>query len=191
MIASKDRSYYFGASDTDMIMGSWNSESFARWWLQKLSLDHRHFENRYTLAGTNFEHAVLQSIGVPDMELDRQIIIEDLRLRVNLDGNDRDTIYEVKTYELESGYPLPMKHIQQVQVQMFATGYRRAYIVSYGLTERDYRNYLAPIEKERLQLLSIPYREGWIQKTYLPRLAYLAKCLAEGKFPRIKEMLTE
>ncbi len=189
MIADKDRGYYFGASDTDTIMGSWTSESFARWWLQKLSLDHRRFENRYTLAGTHFEHRILDALGVPGMVYDRQIIIEDLRLRVNLDGNDSATIYEVKTYELTKGYSLPMKHIRQVQVQMFATGYRRAYIASYGLAEKDYRNYLAPIDRERLQLHPIPYCEGWIHNTYLPRLTYLAKCLTEGRYPNIKELI--
>lgn len=190
MIADKDRSFYFGASDTDMIVGSWTSESFARWWLGKLSLRRHHFENHYTFAGTHYEHPILESLAVPDMELDRQIIIEDLRLRVNLDGNDREAIYEVKTYELTSGYSLPMKHIRQVQVQMYATGLRRAYIVSYGLTERDYRNYFLPIDRERLQLHPIPYQEGWIHNTYLPRLTYLARCLTEGRYPNVKEMLT-
>lgn len=189
MIADKDRGYYFGASDTDKIVGAWTSPSFTKWWLEKLSLRHTRFENRHTLAGTNFEHPILLSLAVPGMELDRQIIIEELRLRVNLDGNDRETIYEVKTYELASGYSLPMKHIRQVQVQMFATGLRRAYIVSYGLTERDYRNYLAPIDRERIQLHPIPYCEGWIHNTYLPRLAYLARCLAEGRYPNVKEFI--
>lgn len=189
MIKSKDRGFYFGASDTDKIIGSWSSDTFAKWWLQKLSLSRNNFENGYTLAGTHFEHRILDSLNVSGMVLDKQIIIEDLRLRVNLDGNNLDTVYECKTYELEKGYSLPLKHINQVQVQMFATGYRKAYIVSYGLTEKDYKNYLTPIDKDRVRLFPIPYREEWINSTYLPRLKYLALCLSQGKFPSEKELM--
>lgn len=182
MIESKDRSGYFGASDTDKIIGKRTSDTFAKWWLQKLGIDRDHFENKYTSAGTHLEHRILESLGVP-MELDRQVILEDLRLRVNLDGNDGDTIYECKTYRLEKGFSLPKKYVRQVQVQMFATGYRKAKIVAYGLTKEDYDNYFRPIESDRRQEFSISYDEGWIREAYLPNLKYLAKCLAEGRFP--------
>jgi hypothetical protein len=55
--------------------------------------------------------------------------------------------------------------------------------VAYGLTENDYLNYLAPLDKERLKLHEIEYNEDFIEKTYLPRLKYLAHCLEEGIFP--------
>ena len=183
MISNKDRSQYFGASDTAMIVGNWKTDTFTRWWLQKLGINRDHFENRYTLAGTHFEHRILESLDVPGMEYDKQIIIEDLRLRVNLDGNTEDEIYECKTYKLEKGYSLPKNHIQQVQVQMFATGLRSAKIVAYGLEEADYGNFLRPIEKSRLRLYDVPYCEEWIEKIYLPKLRYLAECLNCGRFP--------
>ena len=182
MITNKDRSYYIGASDISYVLGNWKSESFARWWMQKLGVDRSNRSTKHTAAGTHWEHRILQHIN-PDMELDRQIIIEDLRLRVNLDGNDEDTIHEVKTYEYAKGYSLPMKHIQQVQVQMFASGFRRAKIDAYGLVENDYVNYLAEIDPRRLKDFSVPYREDWVNNAYLPRLRYLAECLKEGRFP--------
>jgi hypothetical protein len=115
--------------------------------------------------------------------LDKQIILEDLRLRVNLDGNDTDTNYECKTYKFENGFKMPKKYINQVQVQMFASGLRKSKIIVYGLTEEDYDNYFNPIDPDRLQEHPIAYDEKWIREVYLPKLTYLAECLKEGRFP--------
>lgn len=182
MIESKDRGGYFGASDTDKIVGKWTSDTFAKWWMQKLGINHDHFDNKFTLAGTHYEHRILESLGIP-MELDKQIIIEGLKLRVNLDGNDSDTIYECKTYGFDKEFKMPKKYIQQVNVQMFATGYRKAKIIAYGLKEEDYDNYFNPIDPERRSKYPIEYDERWINEEYLPKLKYLAKCLVEGRFP--------
>lgn len=182
MIESKDRSGWFGASDTDKIIGKWTSDTFAKWWMQKIGINRDHFDNRYTSAGTHMEHRILESLGIP-MELDKQIILEDLLLRVNLDGNDSDTIYECKTYKREKGFKLPRKYINQVQVQMFASGLRKAKIIVYGLVEEDYDNYFLPIDPTRRDEIVITYDEKWIKEVYLPRLTYLAECLKEGRYP--------
>jgi hypothetical protein len=182
MIADKDRSGYFGASDTEKIIGNWKTATFEKWWLQKLGINRDSFSNKYMLAGSHYEHRILESLDIP-MELDKQIIIEDLRLRVNLDGNDTNTIYECKTYNLEKGFKLPKKYVQQVQVQMFASGLRKAKIVAYGLTEGDYDNFFHSIDPDRRSEFDIPYDERWINEVYLPKLKYLAECLKEGRFP--------
>lgn len=182
MIADKDRGYYFGASDTDKIIGNWKTATFAKWWLQKLSINRDHFDNKYTSAGTHYEHRVLESLGIP-MFYDSQTILEDLRLRVNLDGHMPDCIYECKTYKYDNGFKMPQKYRNQVQVQMFATGIHRAEIVAYGLVEGDYDNYFNPIDPERLQRYLVCYDKAWIDEVYLPKLTYLAECLKEGRFP--------
>lgn len=182
MIDSKDRSGYFGASDTDKIIGKWTSDTFAKWWMQKIGINRDHFDNKYTSAGTHFEHRILESLGIP-MELDKQIIIEDLLLRVNLDGNDSDTIYECKSYQWAKGFKLPRKYINQVQVQMFASGLRKAKIIVYGLMEEDYDNYFLDIDPSRRGEILITYDERWVKEVYLPKLKYLAECLKEGRFP--------
>ena len=92
MIANKDRSWWFGASDTDYIVGSWDAKTFQKWWLVKLGLSSMDFSNKYTRAGTHYEHAILDALNIP-MQKDKQVLIPFLRLRVNLDGNDCDTIY--------------------------------------------------------------------------------------------------
>ena len=183
MIEDHDRSGWFGASDTDKVIGNWNTETFKKWWLQKMGVDNSHFNNRYTAAGTHYEHRILESIGIP-MELDRQVIIEELLLRVNLDGNDDTTIYECKTFIWEKGFKLPRKYVNQVQVQMYATGLRRAKIVAYGLLEEDYGNFFREIDPQRLQIFDIEYDERWIHEKYLPKLTYLAECLREWVYPR-------
>ena len=182
MIESKDRSGYFGASDVDKIIGNWNTATFEKWWMQKIGINRDHFDNRYTSAGTHYEHRILESLGIP-MEMDKQVIIEDLRLRVNLDGNDTDTIYECKTYIYEKGFKVSKKYKEQVQVQMFATGLRKAKIIAYGLKEEDYDNYFNPIDSDRRGEFVIEYDERWINEVFLPKLTYLAQCLKEGRFP--------
>lgn len=182
MIADKDRSGWFGASDTHYIIGSWKTSTFEKWWMQKLGINRDHFENRYTSAGTHWEHRILDSLGIP-MEYDRQIILDDLRLRVNLDGNTEDTNYECKTYRFENGFKMPQKYINQTQVQMFGAGLRHTEIVVYGLEEEDYDNYFRPIEEERRMLFPVEYDERWVREVYLPKLSRLAEFLKEGRFP--------
>lgn len=182
MIASQDRSGYFGASDTPFIIGNHKTATFEKWWMQKIGINRDHFNNRYTSAGTHYEHRILESLGIP-MELDKQIILEDLLLRVNLDGNDNDTIYECKTYKFEKGFKMPKKYIEQVQVQLFASGFRKAKIIVYGLKEEDYDNYFNPIDPERRGEFAIEYDERWITEVYLPKLKFLAERLKEGRFP--------
>ena len=150
--------------------------------MQKIGINRDHFDNIYTSAGTHYEHRILESLGIP-MELDKQILLEGLRLRVNLDGNDSDTIYECKTYKYEKGFKLPRKYINQVQVQMFASGLRKAKIIVYGLQEGDYDNYFNEIDPDRRDEIVITYDERWVNEVYPPKLTYLAECLKEGRFP--------
>lgn len=182
MIADHDRSGWFGASDTDRIIGSYKTKTFRNWWLEKMGLRQNDFTNQSLLAGTYYEHPILDALGFP-VEKDKQILIEPLLLRVNLDGNTDDTIYEVKTYKYENGFHVPIKYKRQVWVQMYATGYRKAFIVSYGLLAGDYRNFFHPIDPARLQLHAIEYNDSFIRNDYLPKLQYLSQCLKEGVFP--------
>lgn len=182
MISDKDRSGYFGASDTDRVIGSTKTKTFHKWWMEKLGIRQSSFSNIFLEAGTYYEHPILDALGIP-LEKDKQIVIEPLRLRVNLDGNTEDTIYEVKTYKIENGFHVPLKYQRQVWVQMYATGMRKAYIVSYGLNASDYKNFFHPIDHARLQLHPVEYNEQFIEQTYLPRLRYLSECLTKGVFP--------
>lgn len=182
MIASKDRSGFFGASDTDKIVGNYNTKSWRKWWLEKIGIEKSDFTNRAMSAGTYFEHRILKTLGF-EIELDKQIIIEDLLLRVNLDGNTEDAIYECKTYNYEKGFKVPLKYKRQVWVQMYATGIRKAYIVAYGLVEDDYKNFFNEIDKDRLELIPIEYNEQWIHTEFLPKLRFLVDCLKRGVMP--------
>lgn len=183
MIESKDRSYYFGASDTDKIIGKRNSETWLKWWLQKLGINNSHFDNVYTLAGTYFEHKILESLKKTEMEFDKQVIIEDLRLRVNLDGNTPFCIYECKTCKADKPFVLPSKYINQVQVQMYASKIHNAIIVVYPLTDDDYKNFFKPVDISRIMLFEIEYDEKWIEEKYLPNLKELSEDLKRGKLP--------
>ena len=136
------------------------------------------------MAGTIYEHKILEALNIPSLEFDKQIIVEDLRLRVNLDGNTKDTIYECKTYKNNKLFKPSKRYIQQVNVQMYATGFRKAYIVAYPFTEEYYKNYFLDIEKEKIEYFQINYDEKFICEEYLPKLKYLRDCLIKGVLPK-------
>lgn len=183
MIASQDRSYYIGASDVEKVLGRWNTKTWLKWWMQKIAIDNSHFNNVYTLAGTHFEHRILESLGIP-MEFDKQFILEDLRLRVNLDGSTDDCNYEVKTTKEDIKLFIPpKKYINQTQVQMFGSGLRKTKLVVYQLEEEDYNNFFRPIDEKRRRVIDIPYNEEWVKGIYLPRHLPLRDCLVKGVLP--------
>jgi hypothetical protein len=181
MIASKDRSGWFGASDVGYIIGNYSTKSFTSWWLEKLAYSKNDFTNDAMLAGTHYEHKILDFIKAP--EKDKQIKIPELLLRVNLDGNSDDTIFEVKTYRYEKGFKVPIKYKWQVWVQLYASQLKKAYIVAYGLIDSDYKNFFNNIDKERLDMYEIEPNQKWIDDTFLPCLRYLVHCYHSGMFP--------
>lgn len=180
MIKSHDRSGWFGASDTSHITGNWGTRSFFRWWAVKCGIITDNFTTRAMMAGTHYEHKILEAV-VPGCRRDRQVKLRRLRLRVNLDGDKNRAIFEVKTHK--NDFRLTKAYVQQVQVQMFATGLREAYIIAYRVTEAEYENYFLPIEIGRISIHKIEYDEEFIRKTYLPRLIYLRDCLRKGALP--------
>lgn len=179
MITNKDRSGWFGASDVSYIMGNRETATFKKWWLEKLGLRQSNLNTKSMRVGTNYEHRILDTI--PNVKKDRQILIPELRLRVNLDG-ETDIIHEVKTHLIDKPYKPTKAHKQQVIVQMYAAE-KEAEIVSYGLTEDDYMNYFNPIDIDRIQHHKVDYDEDFI-KEFLENLKYLRRCLEKGEMPK-------
>ena len=176
MITDKNRSGWFGASDVSYIMGNWTTQSFKNWWLEKLDLRKNAFESKAMRTGTYFEHKILDKI--PGVEKDRQVLLPEYRLRINLDGNTENTIYEVKTTGKDNFKP-SKSNIGQVNIQMFGTGIRKAFVVSYCLMPEDYRNYFAEIDEDRMAFHAIEYDEEFIEK-FLERITKLKECMGNG-----------
>jgi hypothetical protein len=181
MISSHDRSYYIGASDTSYVVGNWNTKTFDKWYATKLGLYSSNFTNDAMMAGTYYEHRILDALNIWDLETDKQIICG--RLRVNLDGNTSDTIYEVKTHNVNKEFKVSKAYRYQVNVEMYAFDFRKAYIVAYGLEEKDYINYYRDIDRDRISFHEVKYDNDFIEQEYLPKLEYLSKCLDKGVYP--------
>lgn len=179
MIRDHDRSGWFGASDTSMVVGNWSTKSFLSWWMEKLGVQRSTLKTEAMLVGTAYEHRILDAIGVPIR--DRQIRCRSLRLRVNLDGEDRNTVYEVKTHRSES-FRLTKGYWRQCQVEMLATR-KNCVVVAYRLNEEDYRNFFNPIDRDRLTFHEVAYDRAFLEEIYLPRLRYLSSCLKAGTLP--------
>ena len=191
MIADQDRSGWFGASDTSYVMGNWHTKTFKDWWLKKMGLDTKHYTTRAMLAGTYYERTILERVGAP--RRDHQIILPELLLRVNLDGDQAGAIgkpgriWEVKTHKEDKPFKVTKAYWRQVQVQMFAKltvegSIPDAEIVSYGLRPEDYTNFFHEIDPARVGHHSIGYDPAFIRE-YLEKLAILRECLIKGVFP--------
>ena len=185
MISDQDRSGWFGASDTKYIMGNWKTKTFKNWWMSKLGINTGHYTNVAMNAGTYYEHAILDVIGVP--RKDHQIIIPEYKLRINLDGDGIGRIDEVKTYNYEKGFKVSKDYWQQVQVQMFGKLWEEktvpeAKIWAYGLLSEDYKNFFNPIDRERLKDYPIEIDNLFIER-YGHRILYLKDCLEKGVMP--------
>jgi hypothetical protein len=187
LIKDRDRSGYIGASDTKFVVGNWKTKTFENWWLEKLGLSRNNFSNKYTEAGNNYEHKIIDALNIPFLEKDNQFVKG--RLRVNLDANTKNKIHEIKTYNHEKGFDLKRHkdYVNQVQVQMYVSGIHNAEIDAYGLLESDYKNYFNEIDKSRLSKHEIDYDEMWIRQEYLPKFNYLEECLIRQKFPSREE----
>lgn len=179
MIKEHDRSGWIGASDTRYVMANWNTASWDKWWLVKLGLRREHYTNIQMQTGTAYEHRILDHLRID--KRDRQIKLRRLRLRVNLDGETRSTIKEVKTCGA-ARFKVSRQYWMQCQVEMFAAK-KQCEIIAYRLEDEDYINWFREIAPERLSVHSVEYDKCWIKSEYLPRLRILARCLREGRFP--------
>lgn len=185
MITSQDRSGWFGASDASYIMGNWGTKTFKKWWMIKLGIDTSHFTNVSMNAGTYYEHAILDCLGVP--RKDYQILLPEYRLRINYDGDGFGRVDEVKTYKFEKGFKVSKAYWQQAQVQMFGKLKTEKEIPAhniwaYGLLDEDYKNFFNPIDKERLKAYPTEYDRVFIDN-FLMRVDYLKYCLEKGVMP--------
>lgn len=191
MLKNNDRSEFWGASETSKIMGNWNTKTFMELYLVKLGVTENTFKNTYLLAGNAYERRIAESLGLK-MKFDRCIKIPNLRLRVNLDAETKDCIYEIKTHKAtDKEWKLPLAYWQQCQVQMFATRKHKCKLVAYPMTEENYENFFLEVDKEKLEVFDIEYDEQWITHEYLPRLVYLCKCLKQRKTPNYDEFIKE
>lgn len=164
-----------------MVVGNWTTKTFEKWWLEKIGINKNDIKTEAMQTGTNYEHKILEALEIENLEMDKQIIID--RLRVNLDGNTDTCIYEVKTHNSEKEFKVSKQYWRQAQVEMFASNIHKLYIVAYGLQENDYKNYFNEIDKDRIKLLQVDYDEKFITEEYVPKLEILTRCLKEGVFP--------
>ena len=169
MITDKSRDYYIGASDTQYVMSSFDGKTFKRFWDIKIGAEVNDFESIYTIAGNTYEQMILDELFIPYRN--EQVIVG--QLRVNLDGRSDQEIFEVKTHK--NAFRLTKAYRQQVQVEMFAFGMKKATIIAYQLEEEDYEE-IRPIDINRITMHPMEYDEAWVMNEYLPRLNYVIFC---------------
>lgn len=187
MIQSKDRSRYFGGSDAKWVTGKWSSDSFKNWWLVKIGIFKDDLETKAMKVGNAYEHKILD-FYVPECEKDGQIILEDIKLRVNYDGVKGNHIYEVKTYSADE-FKVSKAYREQAQVEMFAWNEAhwgeesKLSFLAYKVEKQaEYLDYFLPIDPDKLTEIEVEYDEDYIEE-WLLNAEHLCKCLEEGTMP--------
>lgn len=191
MIKNQDRSKWFGASDTNIIMSSWETETFKEWWAVKLGYKGKSFHSWIMDCGNIMEIPIIRHIEKAE---GKKIAIGKhpyyclrLRLRVNYDGLRKDEVIEIKTTETH-WKTVPKKYWQQCQVLMYRKKKMRTGLYAYKMETSDYASpYFPIIASNRLKRYEILYDENFIEREYKPRLRYLASCLKQKKFPSGEE----
>ena len=62
MIKNNDRSKWIGASDTSMVMGNWETETFKNWWLVKLGIHVNNYKSWAMDCGNIMEIPIIRFI---------------------------------------------------------------------------------------------------------------------------------
>jgi len=197
MIKNTDRSGWFGASDTSKVIAkNRKTKTWLQWWAVKMGEQESEFGGSiYTEAGDKYEHPILLTIN-EKMNLDRQIKIEDLLLRVNYDGDFDGIIYEVKTHKADKEFEVSKVYWRQAQVEMWTykkmaeelglPPFKKLYIVSYALNPEEY--YKEPdeieIDPQRIKLHEVEYDKHFTKEEWLPNLKQLRRYLKRGKVPQ-------
>lgn len=192
MIKDDDRAYWFGASDSQKILTpNHNTKSWEQWWRVKMGIEEQEFHgNEYTRAGQMYEHPILDAFD-RDINKDRQLYLEDLRLRVNYDGDKNGIIYEVKTHKIENPFEITPYIYAQCQTQMYVwkeistTPFINLYILSYGLTAEE-RRILSPVDADRIKVHKVKYSKGHM-KRFLKSLKPLVERLDNMRKPSIMQ----
>lgn len=188
MIKNQNRSKWFGASDTAMIMSNWSTESFKNWWLVKLGITQSHISSWVMDCGNIMEIPIIRFVEKLE---NRKIHIGKhpyynfgLRLRCNYDGLRKNEVVEIKTSG--TGFKkVPKNYWQQCQVLMWRKKKERTSLYLYLMRESDYLNpYFPELDKNRLVRHEIVFDKGFIVNEYLPRLRYLARCLRLKILPK-------
>jgi len=187
MIKDKDRSYWIGASDSDKVMMNRSTKTFKQWWMVKLGIATSNISTKPMKVGNAYEHKIMKAINIKPEEMDNQIIIPELNLRVNYDGLQGDHIYEIKTYAKDS-FKVSKAYLYQAQAEMFA--YFKKYgvvpkhtFVAYRVTENDYLNYFNDIDLSRITWIDTAFDE-YHCKIYESKLLELKEHMKNGTMPR-------
>ena len=193
MIKNNNRAHWFGASDTSIIMGNWETRSFLEWWFVKLGFYVNNKKSWAMICGNLLEIPIIREI---EKQEHRKIHIGKhpyynlpLKLRCNYDGFTKDAVIEIKTTK-KIFYSVPKNYWEQCQVLMFKKKKKKAILYAYQMTDDDYRNpYFPNIDYNRIKSFVIDYDKEFIEKEYKPRLRYLAMCLRRKKVPSMIEYL--
>lgn len=185
MIQSKKRAFWIGGSDTSYVMGNWCTKSFKTWWMEKLGLHTNNLNTKAMKVGNAYEHKILD-YACPKADKDSQIVVPELSLRVNYDGLEGDTVFEVKTYSADK-FSVSKRYWQQAQAEMFAlkrSGVEdpKLYILAYHVGEEEYANYFKPIDENKLSKHRVFFDETFA-KEYEEKLKYLSECMKRGVIP--------
>lgn len=191
MIKNNDRKKWFGASDTAIIAGNWDTKSFFEWWLVKTGLiDSNTPETVAMSLGNKYEIPIIKKIcEMKNIKIKlgrRPVYNKEYQVRVNYDGIMKDRDVEIKTSK-HNHIKVDNAHWKQCQVEMFCNNKKRCDIYYYKLDEIDYMFPLSGgIDEKKIKCFKIEYDEKFIEKIMKPRWKCLKWCYENDITPTNK-----
>lgn len=197
MIKSGDsRVGYIGGSDMGMVYGSFDSATFNKWWMEKVSgLPGVGVNNKYTRAGDLLEDKILEEVGVDRVYYGAKEMKEGTIAGASYDALEWDAgsiVHEAKTariskmFEWLLGYALNPNYKRQIYHCMWVCGAERGRLHVLGLKDEEYGNPFGVDVKGRVISFDFHIRDFDVEE-HERRILYLSECYWYGFDPSNKE----
>lgn len=131
MISERNTKGYIGGSDAVRVFGGWETETFKKFWRERLTGESESmFDTIHTATGNIMEAEVLTAVGVPRKYWNASFEPKETIAGINTDAFDHDlkVYHEVKTALVDHAYKwilggaISSIYMQQIQHGLYVTG---------------------------------------------------------------------
>lgn len=173
-----------------MIYMNYQSESFKKWWAEKLTeFPSKSFTNKSMAVGTILEHDVIdlyERIHNIKGERDKQKVKGIARANTDyiLDNKVSDVKVTKKAFEWFLTEKIPIHYKRQLIHYMYVFGLNRASIIAYQTNDDLLNNPFAELDRYKLYEIPIKITQKDIQ-VHKQKIEYLEFCKEMNVFPEV------
>lgn len=187
---TNDRNRYIGGSEANMIYMNYQSESFIKWWSEKLTeLPSKSFTNKSMEVGTILEHDVIdlyERIHNVKGERDKQKVKGIARANTDyiLEDKVSDVKVTKKAFEWFLTEKVPIHYKRQLIHYMYVFGLNRASIIAYQTDDNLLNNPFIKLDRYKLYEIPVKITKKEIE-LHKKKIEYLEFCKEMNVFPEV------